>query len=56
MYSSFCLFQDVLTKKIFSRDIREGGYIMWMIWILVKFILLNHHSGKDKTSGYGIIS
>jgi hypothetical protein len=35
--------------------LREGGYIMWMFWTLVKFILLNHHSGKDKTSGYGII-
>jgi hypothetical protein len=27
---------------------------MWMIWTLEKFIPPNHHSGKDKTFGYGI--
>jgi len=27
---------------------------MWMIWTLEKFIPPKHHSGKDKTFGYGI--
>jgi hypothetical protein len=27
---------------------------MWMIWTLEKFILPNHHNGKDKIFGYGI--
>ena len=54
MYSSFCLFQDVLTKNIFCVVLRGEGYIMWMIWTLEKFIPPNHHSGKDKIFGYGI--
>jgi hypothetical protein len=31
MYSSFCLFQDVLTKIFFDCGTKRGGHIMWII-------------------------
>ena len=39
MYPTFCLFQDILTKKIIGRATKRGGSTIWIIVIWAQPIL-----------------
>ena len=48
MYSSFCLFQDVLTKKIFGRGIKRGGlYYVDDLDLGMVHSAKSHRQGQD---------